>query len=242
MKSLFSLIISIFLVQNLYSQTPFIDEKEKVMQPVLWLGIWDAENSQSFKIDSIGFGELPQEIEYRGVPVEIVRWRDTLGSNILLLTQTGAFNNKNSSGEISEVINDKAEINAFHFINSGNGFKRQWKLYDFIECDGVDMYAGFLPHSLTITDIDNDGVAEVTFLYKLVCRGDASPAEQKLIMYEGSDKYALRGETRICLGELNEYYGGSFKADEKLLNKSDFYNFAKKRWELFKCDDWKSFN
>jgi hypothetical protein len=70
-----------------------------------------------------------------------------------------------------------------------------------------------LPNSLTITDLDGNGIAESTFLYKLGCRSDVSPDRLKLIMHEGKAKYALRGETLIPTGDPNKKLGGQKAID-----------------------------
>lgn len=236
-RELFALIIICVPIIH-YGQQTTLREKEESMQSSLWLSISDFKNS-TIKIDSIGFWDIPKEIEYRGIIVEALKWTDSLGINILLLTQTGAFNFKDSIGE----INAKAEINAYLFVkkNSEKTYNRLWKLYDFVICFGVDMYAGFYQHSLTITDLDKDGFAETTFIYKLSCRGDVSPATQKLIMYEKTDKYAMRGETLIRGGDPKINSTNNFKTEPKLKTKIDFFEFTKTRWSTIWEDDYKQF-
>lgn len=221
-----------------YGQKPTLREKEESMQSTLWLSISDYKNS-TVKIDSIGFGDIPKEIDYRGIIVEALKWTDSLGTNILLLTQTGGFTFKDTTGE----VNARAELNAYLFTKkkSEKTFSRHWKLYDFIVCYGVDYYAGYYQHSLSITDLDKDGFAEITFIYKLSCRGDTSPATQKLIMYEKNEKYAMRGETLIRAGDPKISSKNNFTPEVKLKNKQDFFEFAKKRWETIGEDDYKQF-
>jgi hypothetical protein len=217
------------------------NKEEATMRPAQWLGIWDYKNSiQSFNMDSMGYGDLPTSVEYRGIPVEAVKWEDKAGKHIVLLTQTGPFREK----QVEEVINEKAELYAYQFTysDSSKTWLKQWKVYDFVECFGVDMYIGFYSRSMTITDIDKDGIAEVTILYTSSCRGDVSPATKKLIMYEGVDKYAIRGETVICNAtDLNQKKGDSDTADQKLKDKKEFYDFAMKRWNAFLCDEFKQY-
>ncbi len=232
-------VIIIICIQTLtYAQQTTLRDKEESMKSTLWLSISDFKNS-TLKLDSIGFGEIPKEIEYRGIVVEALKWADSSGTNILLLTQTGGFNFKDTTGE----INAKAEINAYLFTKkkSEKTYSRLWKLYDLVVCFGVDMYAGFYQRGLTITDIDKDGFAEITFIYKLSCRGDVSPATQKLILYEKTDKYAMRGETLIRAGNPKINNKNNFTPDDKLKTKTDFFEFAKKRWATIGEDDYKQF-
>ena len=230
------LIIIYFNTTSIYSQT--LRDKEESMRPALWLKIPDYTNS-TLKIDSLGYGDLPTEIEYRGVIVEAIQWVDNLGSNILLLTQTGAFSYKDTIGE--EI--SRSELFAYLFQNAPKEkqYRKLWRLYDFENCFGVDMYAGFYQHSLTITDIDNDNIGEVTFVYKLSCRGGADPATQKLVMYEKNDKYMLRGETLMPAGDPKINSSNNFKADNKFNTSPTFLGFAKKRWSTIGLDDFKQF-
>jgi len=47
-----------------------------------------------------------------------------------------------------------------------------------------------------------------------VCRGDVSPSTQKIIMYEGTRKYAVRGTSRLNVGGQSD--GGSYTFDAAL--------------------------
>ena len=55
-------------------------------------------------------------------------------------------------------------------------------------------------------------------VYKLACRGDVSPADMKIIMYEGKTKHAVRGTMKLpaeLQGEMTSSYG-SHTADENM--------------------------
>ncbi len=53
----------------------------------------------------------------------------------------------------------------------------------------------FLNESLTISDLDKNQYAEITFLYKVGCRSDVSPIGLKLMVIENGNKAAIRGKT-----------------------------------------------
>lgn len=53
----------------------------------------------------------------------------------------------------------------------------------------------FLTESLTISDLDKNKYAEITFLYKVGCRSDISPITLKLMVIENGNKAAIRGKT-----------------------------------------------
>jgi len=92
----------------------------------------------------------------------------------------------------------------------------------------LDMEARFLDQSVTVTDLDKDGQAELTFGYVTRCAGDVSPSSKKVLMLEGKAKHALRGESLVDLGDgVTE--GGSYRVDFKKAPKS-FKNHAIQVW------------
>ncbi|MCX7877980.1 MAG: hypothetical protein N2510_04975, partial [Ignavibacteria bacterium] len=86
--------------------------------------------------------------------------------------------------------------------------------------------------SLGITDVDNNGTGESTFLYRISCRGDVSPEGLKLIMHEGKNKYAIRGNMLL---EFNgEKLGGEGNPDNAFKNAPEvFLEHAQEMWEKF---------
>ncbi len=86
---------------------------------------------------------------------------------------------------------------------------------------------------MTVTDVDADGVAEIAFLCKLSCRSDVSPARLKLIMYEGAQKYAIRGSTKVP-----DAGGGRMVVDRALERAREALRvFAVTRWEKYVVED-----
>lgn len=206
----------------------------------LFLGIWDKENSsKTIKIDSISYDEIPKDLDFRGTVVEALKWSDKSGDNILIQSISGWFPWKDYDdiGSTSYMIQDKWEIYAYLFQKKRGEtyYKRIWRLYDYNECFGVDWYAGFIPKGTTITDIDNNGIAEISMPYVLICRGGMDPGTMKIIMYEGNKKYAVRGETEICVGD--NPYGGDYKLSDNLNTKTNFKNFLLKLWNIHKCEN-----
>lgn len=64
----------------------------------------------------------------------------------------------------------------------------------------------------SITDVNNNGIAEVSFAYTADCVADISPFAHKALITEAGEKYALRGFTfRQYPDGFSE--GGSYKAD-----------------------------
>lgn len=132
--------------------------------------------------------------------------------------------------KIEEGYTRDRDLNVTHTV----GTREVWKAKDFVKQCEFDLELEFLDNSIEVTDLDDDGIAEVSFLYKLGCRSDVSPLEVKLLMYEGKTKYALRGESYERVGET-EYMGGTFKPDFGDAPPA-FLEFAKAKWQRLVVD------
>lgn len=97
--------------------------------------------------------------------------------------------------------------------------KEIWKVQDFVDKCPLDATLQMI-RPLSLTDYDDNGLKEVWMVYKLACRGDVSPADMKIIMYEGKTKHAVRGTMKLpqeLQGEMTQSYG-SHTADENMKN------------------------
>jgi len=230
---LFMLMTNLFFAQ-------MVTEKEDALLAEVPLNIWDEDYSdKSIKIDTLIYDEIPKSLDFRGVVVTALTWTDKQGENILILSKSGEFAWKEYQEHDTTKfqLQDKSELYAYLFQKrkESDSYKKLWRIYDYTECFGVDMYVGFKPKATTVTDIDKNGIAEVTIPYVLFCRGGMDPGVMKIIAYQGDTKYALRGETAICReGKL--LFGGEYKADEATQKNETFYNFLKARWEAHKCE------
>ena len=132
------------------------------------------------------------------------KWHDVSGENWLVLYETGAYIEKGQTDA-------SAKLSAVLYQKTDSGFVTKWKMKDNISNCGLDITCMFYDDHLSITDLDSNGIAEITMVYALSCKGDVSPNEKKLIMYEAGKKYAIRGEELMIL--QNDTIGGSWKAD-----------------------------
>lgn len=237
MKVLF-LGIALLTLTSIYSQS-FIN-KEKEVNPYLWLGIWDKNNSEkALKIDYLDYNEIPKYLNFRGTVVESLIWKDRVGENILIHSISGDYKwtkiRPKDSQDISN-LDDKSEVFVYLFQKTKNDlkFKLKWRIYDFTECVNKAIYSGFIKIATTITDLDKDGVSEISVPYLLICRERRTPGKMKIIMHEGNKKYALRGNSAIC--DKGRPSKNQFNADKSLLNNKLFYDFLNSRWEEHKCE------
>lgn len=168
-------------------------------------------------------GKLPSSVKYEGKIVAGARWDDKNGTNVLIVCET----DEKTTGD-----NRSKELFAYQYILDGDKAKQLWKINDFIKDCPVDVMLSLFPGSITVTDINKDGIAENTFLYRMSCKGDVSPDDMKLIMHEGENKYAIRGEMiQIMQGKK---YGGQMNTDPAF-NKAPtgFFAYAREQWKKF---------
>jgi hypothetical protein len=190
---------------------------------------------EQITLKKLDLTKLPKGIKYEGEIKTAVRWVDSLGDNIVILTETGIykskkFNHKNDGGD--------AELFAYHFIVKDENAVQVWRIYDFISDCPVDIETKFIKNSFQVTDLNRDGVSEIWMMYKTVCHGDVSPCDMKIIMYQGQQKYAIRGQNKVQISE-NEFYGGEYKFDKAFADgPKEFLEFAKKLWDKNILQTW----
>jgi hypothetical protein len=85
---------------------------------------------------------------------------------------------------------------------------------DHVEACDADVTLAFHDDAFTVTDLDGDGYAEITFAYELGCRSDVSPNDYKLLVLQNGTKYILRGRTSIATRDAQQpAAGGDFTPD-----------------------------
>jgi hypothetical protein len=160
----------------------------------------------------------------KGELIDGLSWKDAAGENRVLFTMIPVEMKKDGS--------QSGALYAYCFIKTATGWKKKWEVKDRVDACEVDVTCEFFPGSFTITDNDRNNIGEVTFLYKLSCKGDVSPDEKKLIMYEGTNKYAIRGSTILHLPE--EKLGGDKRIDASFTKAAKpLLDFANSQWDKF---------
>lgn len=177
--------------------------------------------------------EIPKNIKVNGNFQSAITWKEKNGEFLVILTESGNIEVPKSEEGLM-----KAEIHAYCFQKNQQSYAQKWMVYDFEEPCPFDLDVKFLKNTLQITDLDQNGIAEIWLTYKLTCRSDVSPAQMKIIMYEGQKKYAMRGKTKVKLSEF-ETLGGEFKFDNAFVNgQSIFRTFAKNIWSKNVNETW----
>ncbi|SHM45326.1 M949_RS01915 family surface polysaccharide biosynthesis protein [Myroides odoratimimus] len=234
MNKMYIIIFSLLSLLT-YPQSNNVYQKYGSLEPDLALNILDLKNSASkFDVKVIEYNQIPTYLDFRGVIVSAVKWNDNLGENILILSSSGTYYTDEESGNI------KTEIYAYLFVKkvNNNRYMRFWRMYDFIDCGPVDTGIFYIRNALTITDLNNNGIAEISFPYFLQCRGDISDDILKYMLYENNIKYALRGTNKQCKTSKEYQGGGKYTASDNLENNSIFSSFLQQQWDKYKC--WES--
>lgn len=159
--------------------------------------------------------------------VASVRWTDDLGDNLIEIIETDEQWNGDKRTK---------ELFGYHYITDRDQKKELWKVYDFIKDCEVDVTLSYVDGSLIVTDLNNDGISETMFVYKMSCKGDVSNDDMKLIMHEGKKKYAIRGSTNLIMNGQS-LQQGTMRVDTAFDNAPDsFLEFAKEQWSKYNTE------
>lgn len=187
-----------------------IDSKSKV---------FDAE---FMKPKQINADALPSEVSVYGIFNEAWIWVDSLGENLFVLShQIKKEDQKNEDGE--DVITGSAYTS--HYLKKDGRYRSSRTSNQDERSCAYDMVCDFIPGSTTITDLDNNGFAEMKYQVIMACRSDVSPAAMHLKMRENEKSYVLIGTTwvpfkdglKFNLTTENLSIDGSGKVDDELL-------------------------
>ncbi|MNX74377.1 hypothetical protein D3C86_1058130 [compost metagenome] len=179
--------------------------------------------------EEVSTENLPKEINFDGKLKEITKLKDLNGEHIIVLTETGEIPSK-------KIIQQEDETDFrifaydYSFDKNENKYKLNWEIQDFISNCEFDLMMGFLKNTFKITDLNKNGIAEIWTMYSMTCTSDVSPSKIKIIMYEGKQKFALRGNSIVNPG--TEKIGGDYKLDENLSKApKEIKEFALKMWK-----------
>ena len=168
--------------------------------------------------------KLPPQVRFAGSLVQSLTWTDAEGQHFAVTSASGLR-------KTEDVEEASSFLYGYHFVKAADTFRVVFRMNDGIKDCVLDLTAEFVPRSLTVTDLDKNGTAEVWIMYRTACRGDVSPSDLKLLMYEGGRKHAMRGTSRIRVGE-KELDGGTFTFDDAFLkSNAAFRAYAEAQWK-----------
>lgn len=171
--------------------------------------------------------DLPGDFEVRGSVMGGLRWTDNNGDNFIV------FSNETLEGDDSDCEAVPCDpktllLRADHIAvaSSGTQVLRRMKARE-ANCE-FDLVSTIVEQSLGVTDLDEDGIGEASFAFRISCASDMGPLVLKLLLFEGGDKYIIRGHTRYADQDL-----GDDKEIDALLRKADsrFLDHATALWD-----------
>ncbi len=172
-------------------------------------------------------GELPVGVKKVSGKVERwVSWQDTKGDNVAIFSS----DSKEKPRKDGERLLSKG-LYVTVFAGKDGRLKRVREVRELANACLFDLTNEVRETSVGVTDLDADGVGELTFAYVTGCRSDVSPLAMKLVVLEGADKNILRGTTRLNPGD--GWVGGEFKAEFGKKAPAAFLEHATKVWAKF---------
>jgi hypothetical protein len=139
----------------------------------------------------INFAEIQDKIQLPPNIASSYKWKDHLGDNYLILTRQ-----KKDTSIQKTMYGGKwrtGYIEVFHFLADGTSIQLLKYLKENTEpCDG-SYVNNFIDNSIMLTDLNKDGIGEVTLQYMYACRSDPSPAKKTLIFMENGAISRLNG-------------------------------------------------
>lgn len=158
---------------------------------------------------------------YKGEKVQkSVSWTDKYGQQIFLI----AFSEQAKGG---------GKLRAIRATKEGDGSWSTTREFKELvnDCEFDLVMRPVLDEKLSLTDLNKDGLGEVTFGWIADCTSDVSPLNYKILMSDGDAKYAIRGNSRVNAGG-DEYFGGEQKVDPSFDKAPEGYlAHAKKVWD-----------
>lgn len=184
------------------------------------------------KVTKLKPKDVPSDIVPKGELKDVLRFTDSEGDHLLVCSETGV---KNSPSDESM---RQAELYARHYVLQNGQYSERWMVSDFVRDCPVDLEAQFVPNTVQVTDLNKDGVGEIWIMYTTACRGDVSPSAMKIIVYQGKQKFAMRGRKQVSLGE-KEVLGGDYTFDQAFTQgPAVFREYAKKLWKKHVKQTW----
>jgi len=166
-------------------------------------------------------GKAPDGAKVTGKYSSAVTWTDKLGLQTLVL---GIRETKRGDAVSTLLVAD-------YQSREGDGWSSDRTFKEWVRACQFDTTLTPFTGSWSVTDLNKDGLAEITFAYHVGCRSDVSPVTQKVLMFTsdgkgGTTKYALRGDTRVT------GVGGAFKVDPAFKGApAGFLAHAQKVWK-----------
>jgi len=196
--------------------------------------------NKKLKFEKIDTNYISKNFKHKGKIKKALKWNENQVTHFVFTCEnfhysdfrkdTVNYSLKDEDNTIvEEIFLQNAEVFCYHYIKKDNKFQLIWKIYDkSLKCP-MDAVAYFIKNSIEITDINKNGIPEIWTMYSVSCKGDISPNNLNLIMYEGDKKYKIQGTSLVDYIK-GEKYGGEIIYTDEFNNDKKILNFALKKW------------
>ncbi|WP_322366842.1 M949_RS01915 family surface polysaccharide biosynthesis protein [Pseudomonas sp. Teo4] len=158
-----------------------------------------------------------EQLEVLGVqtPIKSVHFRDRDGEGLLVLSRVdGQATDPETEQEV-----DKVQLKATLYGRAAEkeAFKPRWQIEQETSCPGLDLDVDFYTDVSDVSDLNKDGIAEVTVASHAFCGGGIDPHDIAIELREGQASYTITGQSLITpAGE--EPIGGEREDSASLKN------------------------
>lgn len=138
-------------------------------------------------------------------PLQAVHFRDREGEGLFILSRMDDQVRDDESGEDLDRVILTATLYGRNNVN--DAFKARWKIENETDCPGLDLDVGFYIDVSGASDLNKDGVAELTVASHAFCGGGVDPHELRVELREGQASYAIVGQSLISPPGESPYGG-----------------------------------
>lgn len=138
-----------------------------------------------------------EQLEVLGVrtPIKSVHFRDRDGEGLLVLSRTdGQASDPESEQEVDKVV---LKATLYGRTAGSEAFKPRWQIEQETTCPGLDLDVDFYTDVSDVSDLNGDGVAEVTVASHAFCGGGIDPHDIAIELREGASVYSITGQSLI---------------------------------------------
>jgi len=169
---------------------------------------------------------------YSGTLLKQVVFQDADGAGVLLLSRSEKTLPAEGDEDPVEQVTLRAEL--YRRADQATPWTSRWSVDDPIQCEGLDLDAGYFLDQVTATDLDNDGRAELTLASHSFCGGGVDPQQLRIGLRQGEQYYEVRGESLVEV-EGDEPFGGDRQDDPALASAAPVLRaHVDKVWEAIK--------
>lgn len=158
-----------------------------------------------------------EQLEVLGVqaPIKSVHFHDREGEGLLVLSRVdGQATDPDTEEEVDKVV---LQATLYGRASAADAFKARWQIEQETTCPGLDLDVDFYTDVSDVSDLNKDGVAEVTVASHSFCGGGIDPHDIAIEMREGQASYTITGQSLITPpGE--EPFGGEREDSASLKN------------------------